>query len=1165
MAPRVFSMKMAWLRAVAPLIPLLFGLHGNAATPPDQTPSPVPEVASATTGPTIEQVQAKLATLTALRDLSDSERTQAQELYQQAIRHLEAARNHADSAAAFQRLQRTAPAETTRLQQTLTEELPPAPSPALSSEELSEQLTQTQLGLNDAQKRLSDLDQQLTGQQARFKSIPIELGGLKQQIAELDAKLQITGAAATTPLLAEARLLVLNAQRQALNQQLTMLEQEQLSYDARFALLNAQRAVTAQEVARAQTRAQQLQDLLNARRRDEAAEAVQQTTQATREAAAEPEVVQTVAALNATISRRLAELVQQSDEVSARQAQVGERLAQLTERVRGVRQQLGIAGFNDAIGPILLEERRNLPDARQYQRNASERQQQIVHARLEQYQIEQLPRGARAIEDSLRELVAGFDPQWSEAKRQAVIAELRQLLTDRQQLLEKLASGYASLITGLVALDDSQRKLSEQAEQYGVLLDKYLLWIRSSPRLDAEWLKALKASLEWLTKPAHWRGVGQNLVNGAQNRPMTAALGVLVLLGLLYYRRALSKRLGDDVDAIGDVRHDGFWLTVRALGITLLLALPWPWLLAWLAWLLGAAGDDTAFSRGLGQGLINGAFVTVIVTFPRQLCRRQGVAMAHFHWSEAGCRLLRRHLNWFLWVGPLTTVIVGLCDAQPEALYGDTLGRMAFCVGSLALAVLLWRVLNPNQPLFAGLAAGRSGATWRLRYLWYPLIVGAYLLLTLLALSGYYYTALQVRDRTMLTVWLLLSAVLLINLFLRWLNINQRRLAWQRAIAKREAQLAARAAAKDAAPASGEGVPDIQRLPDLDLTTINEQTRGLMSMLVLLGLGFGLWQIWSSLIPAFAVLNDIALWRQTVQTTTGTQLADITLGNIVIAGALLLLIGFLARNLPGVLELIILQRLAVDPGNRNAIITITRYLIAGVGLVVALDIIGVGWGQVQWLVAALGVGLGFGLQEIFANFVSGLILLLERPIRVGDTVTLGNLSGTVSRIHIRATTLTDWDRKEIIVPNKTFITSSLINWTRNDPITRVVIPVGVAYDSDPLLVHKILLDVATAHPLVLKEPAPAVLFLKFGESALEFEVRVFVRELANRLPLTHELHNQIFEALRANRIEIPFPQRDIHLRNVPAETREAQLFEPPVQLGAQSGFSKERISKPGGV
>jgi len=109
------------------------------------------------------------------------------------------------------------------------------------------------------------------------------------------------------------------------------------------------------------------------------------------------------------------------------------------------------------------------------------------------------------------------------------------------------------------------------------------------------------------------------------------------------------------------------------------------------------------------------------------------------------------------------------------------------------------------------------------------------------------------------------------------------------------------------------------------------------------------------------------------------------------------------------------------------------------------------------------------------------------------------------------------------VPNKTFITGTLINWTRNDSVTRVVIPIGVTYDSDPLKVHDLLLEVATAHPLVLRDPAPAVLFLKFGPTALEFEVRVFVRDLANRLTLTHELHNQILEALRANQIEIPAP------------------------------------------
>ena len=1154
-----FLMKTAWLPLVALLMLWLFGLPTGAAPAPQAASTP-PTVSAI---PTIEQVQAKLAALATLRDLPESERTQAQELYQQAISHLQAANNYADTIADYQKLQQSAPLETARLQQSLTSEPQPQPepSPRLSTEGLSQQLAQTQASLSDAQKRLADLDQQLTVQQTRPRNIPNELSNLKQQATELESKLQAAMLTTTTLLLAQARQLALTTQRQALNQQIAMLEQERLSYDVRYALLNAQRAVAAQEVAQAQTRAQQLQDLLNARRRDEATAVVQQTDQAEQEAATKPAVIQAAAAENTAISRRLAELVRNSDDIGARQAQVNEHLAQLTERMRGIRQQLGIAGFSDAIGPVLLEERRNLPDVRQYQSSARERQQGIIQARLAQFQTEEQRRQVRSIEESLKELATHFDPQWSDAQRRAAIAELRQLLAERQQLLEKLSGGYSNLTTGLVALDEAQRKLIDQAELYGALLDRHLLWIRSSPRLGFEWLKTLGQALDWLTEPAHWEEVWQNLGRGARNQPELAVLGALIFLGLLYYRRSLIQRLGEGVDHIGDVRQDRFGLTARALAMTALLALPWPWLMAWLAWLLFVSGNAADFSRGLSIGLFAGAFMAVNITFLRQLCRPRGLAMAHFGWSEAGCRLLRRHLNWFLWIGPLGPIIVGLCETQPDPLYGNTLGRLAFCISSLALTAVLWRVLDPRQPLLAGLAAGRAGAAWRLRYLWYPLIVGTYALIVLLALSGYYYTAMQLRSRMVLTGWLLLGAVLSVNLFLRWLNISQRRLALQRALAKREAQLAARAS-KDAAPASGEGVPEILSLPDLDLTTISEQTRSLMSLTVLLGLGFGLWQIWGGLIPAFSILNEITLWHQTVQTTTGAQVADITLGSIVVAGALLLLIGFLARNLPGVLELVVLQRLAVDPGNRNAIITISRYLITAVGLVAALDIIGVGWDQVQWLVAALGVGLGFGLKEIFSNFFSGLILLLERPIRVGDTVTLDNLSGTVSRINIRATTITDWDCKEIIIPNNTFITSSLINWARNDPITRIVIPVGVAYDSDPLRVQAVLLEVAAAHPLVAKEPAPAVLFLKFGESALEFEVRVFVRELANRLPVTHDLHNLILQALRANQIEIPFPQRDVHWRGLPTEASVGR-FAP--QVGPDSQPSPPiRIDKPDG-
>ena len=1118
-----------WISAVAAPPP-------TAKPPATATAAPSSPTTSAA-APTVEQIQARLAALATIRDLPESERTQAQELYQQAISQVQAAKNYADGSAFYQQLQQSAPAETARLQQTLTGDPLPPPASTLPSEDAAKQLAQTQTSLSDAQKRLNDLDQQLTVQQARPKSIPIELSGLREQVADLDIKLQAAGPAATTPLLADARQMALTTQRQALNLQIAMLEQERLSYDARLALLNAQRAVAAQEVTQAQIRVQQLQNVLSARRRNEAAAVVQQIAQTQQDAVAKAAVVQDVATENAAISRRLEDIVEQSDQISASRTQFSEQLAQLTERMRGIKQQLGIAGFSDAIGPILLEERRALPDVRQFQRTAGERQQRIIQTRLEQYQTEQQARRALAIEDHLKELIAQFDPQWSDAQRQAVTVQLRPLLADRQQLLEKLSSGYANLITELVALDDSQRKLSDQAVQYATLLDRYLLWIRSSPPLSTGWPTALGQALDWLTDPHHWQAAEQNLWQTVQKEPAITLFSLLVLLALFYYRRTLIRHLGANIDAIGDVRHDSFGLTVRALGITTLLALPWPWLLAWLAWLLSLSGNAADFSRGLSQGLVAGAFLTVNMTFLRQLCRPNGLAIAHFGWSEAGCRLLRRHVNWFLWIGPLSVIIVNLCEVQPDMLYSDTLGRVAFCISSLASAVVLWRVLNPHQALLAGLAAGRAIAAWQLRYLWYPLIVGTYVLMVLLALSGYYYTALQLRTRMVLTTWLLLGAVLLINLFLRWLNISQRRLALQRALAKREAQLAARAS-KDAAPASGEGAPEILSLPDLDLTTISEQTRSLMSLTVLLGLGFGLWQIWGGLIPAFSILNEITLWHQTVQTATGTQVADITLGSIVVAGALLLLIGFLARNLPGVLELVVLQRLALDPGNRNAIITISRYLITAVGLVAALDIIGIGWDQVQWLVAALGVGLGFGLKEIFSNFFSGLILLLERPIRVGDTVTLDALSGTVSRINIRATTIIDWDRKEIIVPNNTFITSSLINWARNDPVTRVVVPVGVSYDSDPQQVQQVLLDAAAAHPLAAKEPAPAAVFLKFGESALEFEVRVFVRELANRVPLTHDLHQQILLALRKHRIEIPFPQRDVHLvRNAPGGAR----------------------------
>lgn len=236
-----------------------------------------------------------------------------------------------------------------------------------------------------------------------------------------------------------------------------------------------------------------------------------------------------------------------------------------------------------------------------------------------------------------------------------------------------------------------------------------------------------------------------------------------------------------------------------------------------------------------------------------------------------------------------------------------------------------------------------------------------------------------------------------------------------------------------------------------------------------------------------------------------------------------------SHNLPGLLEIGLLQRIPIDHGARYAVTSISRYIIVVGGTVYSISLLGIRWEHLQWLAAALTVGLGFGLKEVFANFVSGLILLFERPFRVGDTITVDNLSGSVTRIRTRATTILDWDNKEIVVPNKSFITGQLVNWTLSDSVTRVSLKVRVACGSDPEDVLRVLREIGSEHPRVLSDPAPTSWLMKFGDSSIDFELRVFVAEIRDRLPVSTELASAVHSRFRELGIEIPVPQLDINM------------------------------------
>jgi small-conductance mechanosensitive channel len=234
----------------------------------------------------------------------------------------------------------------------------------------------------------------------------------------------------------------------------------------------------------------------------------------------------------------------------------------------------------------------------------------------------------------------------------------------------------------------------------------------------------------------------------------------------------------------------------------------------------------------------------------------------------------------------------------------------------------------------------------------------------------------------------------------------------------------------------------------------------------------------------------------------------------------------------------LLARTRIDIGVRQAVGSIFRYVIVAIGFMIILQTAGINLSALTVLAGALGIGVGFGLQNITNNFLSGLIILFERPIKVGDRIDVGSVTGDVLKISLRATTIVTNDNIAIIVPNSEFISSQVINWSYTNRDVRLNFPVGVAYHSDPELVRKTLLEVAADHPGVLKERNPDVLLQEFGDSSLNFILRVWTRDYTTTPGvLRSELNYAICKKFKEHGIEIPFPQRDLHVRSGVVEVK----------------------------
>ena len=1116
------------------LVVMSFGLAEAAGQARSTTPRTPPVAAAPTL--TLERVQSKIHAIEARQDLEEPLKNQLLELYRQTKGHLEVAQSHAASALSYQQAMQSAPAEIKRLHQALEQEPGSAIPPTVADTplpELEQQLLKAEADMAGVQSKQADLARLIQESQDRPAQARDELAAARQDLEAIERDLLKARAAPQgSPLLAEAERLMLQARKQARMNEIHKLEQELLSHDLRLKRLIAQRDQSTQEVALAESRIRQIEELIAKRRQTEAEQAQIEAKRAQLEAASKHPAIRKLAEQNAALSRELASVVDALGKATAKREATSRQLEQLEQDFQSARQKLEIAGLSQALGQILREQHRKLPELGRYDRDSRERQQAIAEVGLNQLQIEDSRRALRGLKRVLDRLMSAKDTTVLPPEQQrAIRADLRTLVKDQRRLLDRLGEAYTSYLRALGDVDFGHKQLVDKAQQYALFLDERLLWIPSSRPVGFATVHNLALATAWMLSPLRWAQTSDTLGAAALRAPIVI-VPVLLLFGALFsIRRRARLTLEAIAEQVSKPYSDRFILTVQALGLIVLVAASWPIFLGFLGWRLQAPVEASAFSRTVGAALLQFAPALFLFYTFHLVCRPKGVAELHFGWQEQALTLFRRHLPWLMAIVLPAVFVTSLAGWEAEEAYRDSLGRLAFIISLLAFAVFLQRLLRPNGgALETHLRRHPRGWFNRLRLLWYPLAIGLPLTLAGLAAAGYYYTALELETQLVATVWLIAGAVIAHDLVIRWLTLENRKLALIKARERREAARAAEVA-KAAAGASGEAAPEALDIPEIDLPTINLQTRHLLRTVIGVSVVVGLWLIWAEVLPALRILDQVNVWQYAVVTDGQKKLEPVTLANLAAALVLTIVAIVAARNVPGVLEIAVLRRLSIEPGSRYAITQIARYFIAVIGVIAVFNAIGGQWSQVQWLVAALSVGLGFGLQEIFSNFVSGLILLFERPIRMGDVVTVGDLTGTVSRIRIRATTITDANKRELIVPNKILITDRVINWTLSDTTTRIVIPVSIAYGADAALAHRVILEAVHAHPLVMADPEPAVVIVGFAEGAINFEVRVFVKELGHRAPLDHELRLRIHDALCTHHIQTPLPERNVHVRS----------------------------------
>ncbi|MDU7463645.1 MAG: mechanosensitive channel MscK [Haemophilus haemolyticus] len=972
--------------------------------------------------------------------------------------------------------------------------------------DLQATLSKLNVQQQETQTALSKANTQLAGQSSVSERAQTSLTENLKRTQEINQQLADSNLTKTLRQKNQIELQLIDL-KNAYNQDLLKnSDQLTLLYQSRYDLLNVRLQLLQQQIVA-------IQEVINQKNLAQTQNQVEQVQQQ-QQNSAKNAYIQKELARNAELSQYLLQQTEKTNILTQDDLRMRNVFDSLTQTQHTIEEQISALQGTLVLSRIIQQQKQKLPT----NLNIQGLSKQIADLRVQIFDITQKRNELYDLDAYIAKVESDEGEKFTHAEK----TQLVNLLTERRKMASDLIKSLNNQLNLAISLELTQQQITQISDQIQSKLEQQSFWVRSNNPINLDWFaelpRAFMAQVDGIVKKI-------GLPTNYSNLPylLMYCLGLFVVGGAIFkFKDRIKQRLSKINGEINRLKYDNQWNTPQALLLTAFLTLSGTlWFLA-ICQMLGfffmknpTEFWDWSFSM---------AGYWWFFTFWLSLFRPNGIFVRHFEFSQQSAVRFQSVIKRIVVAVVLLLNTSVFSNVTDYGLANDVIGQVNTIVSLLFCIIII-------APRFKNVLRSYEDEKKSHNHIIVKIVqFGLQIIpvgLVLLVALGYYYTALNLIQHLINSyiawcVWWLIRQVIY-----RGITVSSRRLAHRRL----EEKLRQKQAGFNDGSTSDDVVVLNEKEEGLALNEVRSQLLRFADLFIWTALIGIFYYVWSDLVTVASYLREVTLWQQTTTTEAGTVMESITLFNLLVALVIVGITYVLVRNISGILEVLIFSRVKLSQGTPYTITTLLTYVLVAVGGAWAFATLGMSWSKLQWLFAALSVGLGFGMQEIFANFVSGIILLFERPIRVGDTVTINGVSGTVAKIRIRAITLIDFDRKEVIVPNKSFVTGQVINWALSNTMTRLVINVGVAYGSNLELVKKLLLQAANEQTTVLKDPEPRAYFLSFGASTLDHELRVYVAQLAERTNTIDALNRRINELFAENNIDIAFNQLDVFIKN----------------------------------